>query len=30
MGLWRMTTRSWMAVVVYAALDLAAHHGAFA
>jgi hypothetical protein len=30
MGLSRMTTRSWMAVVVYAALDLAAHKGAFA
>jgi hypothetical protein len=30
MGLSRMTTRSWMAVVVYAALDLAAHKGTFA
>ena len=26
----RMTIRSWMAVVVYVALDLAAHQGAFA
>ena len=30
MGLSRMTTRTWMAVVAYAALDLAAHQGAFA
>jgi flagellar biogenesis protein FliO len=30
MGLSRMTTRRWMAVVVYAAMDFAAHQGAFA